>query len=286
MMGRHATCSSVRLAACARRWNRDSSGRRRSRRSALDSSARSQAGWCGFISTAPASLRLLRLRLLRLRSYVCCGCGSGCCGCARSSGSGLPQETLVATQVSHICVFVCVHMCGVTLCTCAHLRACRQRLVKFAVLEGAQEATWEYDAAQLIWGADASKMFPAAAAFGDTAPEIGLFSGGGKSMQLGRRGAALSFPFSTFPAELEERKGAAPDAWLDPVKWDRCFADVRERAPLRMFLFKLRRAPACVGFQHRALQVPRWPLQDLVAKVKRATAEQVSRPSGHPSASP
>ena len=40
-------------------------------------------------------------------------------------------------------------------------------------------------------------------------------------MQLGRQGSAISFPFSTFPVELEERQGAAPDAWLDPVKWDR-----------------------------------------------------------------
>ena len=44
---------------------------------------------------------------------------------------------------------------------------------------------------------------------------IGLFSGGGKSMQLGRRGEAQSFPFSTFPAYLEERQGAAADAWLE-----------------------------------------------------------------------
>ncbi|CAE8614851.1 unnamed protein product [Polarella glacialis] len=45
-------------------------------------------------------------------------------------------------------------------------------------------------------------------------------------MQLGRRGSALSFPFSTFPAELEERQGAAPDAWLDPSKWDRFAQDL------------------------------------------------------------
>lgn len=101
--------------------------------------------------------------------------------------------------------------------------AAAQRVVKFAVLTGEQEATWEFEAAQLIWGSKALAMFPAAA---ESAPEVGLFSGGGKSMQLGRRGSALSFPFSTFPAELEERQGAAPDAWLDPAKWDR-FADVR-----------------------------------------------------------
>jgi hypothetical protein len=99
----------------------------------------------------------------------------------------------------------------------------RMSVVKFEVITGGQEATWEHAAAQIIWGANARKMFPAAAA-DETTPEVGLFSGGGKSMQLGRRGSALSFPFSTFPAELEERQGAAPDAWLDPVKWDR-FAD-------------------------------------------------------------
>ena len=96
------------------------------------------------------------------------------------------------------------------------------RVVKFEVLTGGQEASWEHAAAQITWGAAAGSMFPAdkAAAAG----AIGLFSGGGKSMQLGREGSAISFPFSTFPAELEERQGAAPDAWLDPVKWDR-FAD-------------------------------------------------------------
>ena len=102
----------------------------------------------------------------------------------------------------------------------------RMRVVKFEVITGKQEAAWEYEAAQAIWGGDlAPKMFPAACA-GGAAPEIGMFSGGGKSMQLARRGSALSFPFSTFPAELEERQGAAPDAWLDPVKWDR-FAEAR-----------------------------------------------------------
>lgn len=40
-------------------------------------------------------------------------------------------------------------------------------------------------------------------------------------MQLGRKGSSQSFPFSTFPAELEERQGASPDAWLDPAKWGR-----------------------------------------------------------------
>jgi len=44
-------------------------------------------------------------------------------------------------------------------------------------------------------------------------------------MQLGRSGSRfLSWPFSTFPSELEERSGASPDAWLDTEKWSR-FAD-------------------------------------------------------------
>jgi hypothetical protein len=91
-------------------------------------------------------------------------------------------------------------------------------VVRFEVLTGEQEARWEIDAAQIIWGGDAAKqMFPAAGAD----PEVGLFSGGGKSMQLGQKGSALSFPFSTFPKELEERQGAAPDAWLDEEKWHR-----------------------------------------------------------------
>jgi hypothetical protein len=96
-------------------------------------------------------------------------------------------------------------------------------MVTFDVLTGAQEATWEHMAAQVLWGGSATAMFPDAAAGSAAAgvPTIGLFSGGGKSMQLGRQGSAISFPFSTFPLELEERQGAAPDAWLDPVKWDR-----------------------------------------------------------------
>ena len=58
-----------------------------------------------------------------------------------------------------------------------------------------------------------------------TPADIGLFSGGGKSMQLAQRSSAMSFPFSTFPKELEERSGAAPEAWLDTEKWATYFAD-------------------------------------------------------------
>ena len=48
-------------------------------------------------------------------------------------------------------------------------------------------------------------------------------------MQLGRKESCLSFPFSTFPKELEERQGAHPDAWLDPEKWDRFENALREK---------------------------------------------------------
>lgn len=101
------------------------------------------------------------------------------------------------------------------------------RVVKFDVLTGEQEATWEYAAAQEIWSGAATVMFPDSETCESHVPSIGLFSGGGKSMQLGLFDRAISFPFSTFPAELEERQGAAPDAWLDPIKWDR-FANALE----------------------------------------------------------
>ncbi|GMH61298.1 hypothetical protein TL16_g03225 [Triparma laevis f. inornata] len=92
------------------------------------------------------------------------------------------------------------------------------KIVRFEVLSGSKEAVWEHAAAQTIWGGQSSTMFPQSSAGSD---DIGLFSGGGKSMQLGRKESCLSFPFSTFPKELEERQGAHPDAWLDPEKWDR-----------------------------------------------------------------
>lgn len=133
----------------------------------------------------------------------------------------------------------------------------RMRIVKFEVLTGAQEAAWELDAAQAIWGGKASSMFPgeertalkgvvvptrtpdtaittasisrAPTTHADLAslsdvtgapPSIGLFSGGGQSMQLARAGSApLSFPFSTFPPSMEERQGAPADAWLDDAIW-------------------------------------------------------------------
>jgi hypothetical protein len=76
-------------------------------------------------------------------------------------------------------------------------------------------------------------MFPESAAQGgstEAVSTIGLFSGGGKSMQLGSAEfGLLSFPFSTFPAELEERQGAAPDAWLDDAKWGRFEGELRAK---------------------------------------------------------
>jgi len=131
----------------------------------------------------------------------------------------------------------------------------QMRVVKFEVVTGVQEAEWELEAAQAIWGQKASEMFPTTAALQGVvvpttalgpveqaaadsmsrapthadlpslaiAPQsMGLFSGGGQSMQLGRSGSApLSFPFSTFPPEMEERQGASPDAWLDDDIWGR-----------------------------------------------------------------
>ena len=94
-------------------------------------------------------------------------------------------------------------------------------MVRFEVLTGSQEATWEHVAAQTIWGGRVDTMFPTPASNSAEGIDIGLFSGGGKSMQLGRRDSCLSFPFSTFPRELEERQGVHPDAWLDVEKWDR-----------------------------------------------------------------
>lgn len=105
-------------------------------------------------------------------------------------------------------------------------------VVRFEVLPGKQEAALELSAAQIIWGAKSAAIFPSSqsqplkslssASAPAASRPIGLFSGGGQSMQLGRVGQdPLSFPFSTFTAELEERDGAAADAWQDPVKWGR-----------------------------------------------------------------
>jgi hypothetical protein len=126
--------------------------------------------------------------------------------------------------------------------------AARVCVVKFVVVSGGQEATWEYDAAQVIWGGKAAAMFPQGGG-----PHIGLFSGGGKSMQLGRTGSALSFPFSMFPKELEERQGADPDAWLDPTKWGR-FEDTMVSAVVKEAALRPKFSGRYVGtaMNHRA----------------------------------
>ena len=116
------------------------------------------------------------------------------------------------------------------------------QVVKFEVLTGKQEAVWELEAAQAIWGGRASDMFPSRSEgtliikedmscaptqtnicgclAGGNQQQIGLFSGGGQSMQLGQCGCEpLSFPFSTFPKSMEERQGASLDAWLDDSIW-------------------------------------------------------------------
>jgi hypothetical protein len=97
------------------------------------------------------------------------------------------------------------------------------RTVKLVVLDGVQEALYETDAAQVIWGLHSATMFPLCHNHGDnSAVSIGLFSGGGQSVQLGRLGEApLSFGFSTFFKEFEEKQGAHADAWLDDEVWGR-----------------------------------------------------------------
>ena len=150
--------------------------------------------------------------------------------------------------------------------------------VQFEVLSGEQEATWELEAAQIIWGGSSNSCFPspssAAAdseanqksesesdAAGTSTPTpattttIGLFSGGGQSVQLGRPGfAPLSWPFSTMRDELEEKKGALADAWLDPDKWDRFEASlsslVKRAAEQQPGLFA--GCFVCTAMNHRA----------------------------------
>ena len=121
------------------------------------------------------------------------------------------------------------------------------KLVKFEVVTGQQEAAWEHKAAQSIWGRERSSIFPSAAtAAASAAIDINLFSGGGKSMQVGRRGSALSFPFSTFPKELEERQGAHPDAWQDPVKWGRFTRELTAKIKLEAKLHSKFTVRRCV----------------------------------------
>jgi hypothetical protein len=97
-------------------------------------------------------------------------------------------------------------------------------VVKFVILAGVEEATYETEAAQIIWDHQSNTMFPLkdnVSEFAEKRP-IGLFSGGGQSMQLGRLNEnPLSFNFSTFNEEFEEKQGASPDAWLNEEKWKR-----------------------------------------------------------------
>jgi hypothetical protein len=91
-------------------------------------------------------------------------------------------------------------------------------VIKFAVLDGTTEASFELTAAQVIWGGENALL---------ASPNIGLFSGGGQSMQLGRvEEEPLSFAFSTMVDAFEERAGASPDAWLNEDAWQKYESDM------------------------------------------------------------
>lgn len=94
--------------------------------------------------------------------------------------------------------------------------------VRFLCLSGEQEAAWELAAARAIWGAGARDMFSAVDSAGEAlnprVASFGLFSGGGQSMQLAGMVAnleSLSWPFSTWSDAMDERKGAAQEAWRE-----------------------------------------------------------------------
>ena len=132
------------------------------------------------------------------------------------------------------------------------------REVKLVVLDGTQEATFETDAAQIIWGLHSASMFPLpnqGKQAGASERSIGIFSGGGQSMQLGRVGEKpLSFNFSTFYEEFEEKQGAHPDAWLDSAVWGRfedgLHARIKEEAKRQGSLFT--GDFVCTAMNHRA----------------------------------
>jgi hypothetical protein len=137
------------------------------------------------------------------------------------------------------------------------------REVKLVVLDGSQEATFETEAAQIIWGLHSASMFPLSDQAGGVPGaheahherSIGLFSGGGQSMQLGRPGEEpLSFSFSTFNKEFEEKQGAHPDAWLDGAIWGRfeeeLYAKIKEEAKRQGSLFTGNYV--CTAMNHRA----------------------------------
>lgn len=108
--------------------------------------------------------------------------------------------------------------------------------VRTLCLSGAQEAAWELAAAREIWGREAVTMFPDAEANGQY-HGFGLFSGGGQSMQcsadqldgIAGEGGCLSWPFSTWSAEMDDGQGAPQEAWRDPVIWGRWEADLSAR---------------------------------------------------------
>ena len=105
------------------------------------------------------------------------------------------------------------------------------KTVKFAVLDAVEEeARWELDAVQLIWGgSDSIEMFP----LGLGGNSIGLFSGGGKSMQLAVADQPpRSFPFSTFVSEFEGEGNE--EIWLDAKAWERYTATMEQNIQAEM----------------------------------------------------
>ncbi len=125
-------------------------------------------------------------------------------------------------------------------------RALRERFsasipaVRFACLTGEQEAKWELEAARTIWRPEAESMFPssspddgAAPAASSAASSFGVFSGGGQSMQVGMEdGVLLSWPFSTWCDALDEKKGAAAEAWREGTAWGAWEASLLDRIAL------------------------------------------------------
>ena len=150
-------------------------------------------------------------------------------------------------------------------------------VVQFQVLDGTTEARYELKAAQLIWGGANAPL---------TGTSIGLFSGGGQSMQLGRLNEEpLSFPFSTMVAEFEERSGASPDSWLDPVAWKKFEDDLIANVAIEQT--KRKKFEGCyvgTAMNHRAAAysgISETPMQarEVVATL-RATLPQFRNKSG------
>jgi hypothetical protein len=124
------------------------------------------------------------------------------------------------------------------------------RDVRLVVLDGTQEALYETDAAQTIWSFQRSSMFPASSEL-----SIGLFSGGGQSMQLGRLNEIpLSFPFSTFNNDFEEKHGAHPDAWLLDNLWNQYENNLKIKIQneSKKHINKFNGNYVCTAMNHRA----------------------------------